>query len=64
MRISLSASPDTFDWPDMTVGDLGSRAGLKPGSHLWCYPEEVNTTIRVYRRAMFSKSLVGPTKMI
>ena len=26
-------------------GDLGSRAKLKPGSHLWWYPAEVNTTI-------------------
>src|SRR5208337_3592941 len=30
---------------DMTGGDLGSRAKLKPGSHLWWYPAEVNTTI-------------------
>ena len=29
----------------MTAGDLGSRAKLKPGSHLWWYPAEVNTTI-------------------
>ena len=34
-----------FNWPDMTAGDLGSRAKLKPGSHLWWYPAEVNTTI-------------------
>ena len=29
----------------MTGGDLGSRARLKPGSHLWWFPAEVNTTI-------------------
>lgn len=38
-------SPDRFKWPDMTAGDLGSRSKLKPGSHLWWYPAEVNTTI-------------------
>lgn len=43
--IPLPSSPDTFNWPDMTAGDLGSRAMLKPGSHLWWYPAEVNTTI-------------------
>jgi len=43
--IPLPASPDNFKWPDMTAGDLGSRARLKPGSHLWWYPAEVNTTI-------------------
>ena len=40
--IPLPTSPDNFNWPD---GDLGSRAKLKPGSHLWWYPAEVNTTI-------------------
>ena len=43
--IPLPSAPDTFRWPDMTGGDLGSRAKLKPGSHLWWYPAEVNTTI-------------------
>ncbi|MDR3458480.1 MAG: discoidin domain-containing protein [Verrucomicrobiae bacterium] len=43
--IPLPASPDNFYWPDWTDGDLGSRARLKPGSHLWWYPAEVNTTI-------------------
>jgi len=43
--IPLPAPPDKFDWPDMTAGDLGSRAKLTPGSHLWWYPAEVNTTI-------------------
>jgi len=43
--IPLPTSPETFKWPDMTGGDLGSRAKLKPGSHLWWYPAEVNTTI-------------------
>jgi alpha-L-fucosidase len=43
--IPLPTSPDKFNWPDWTGGDLGSRAKLKPGSHLWWYPAEVNTTI-------------------
>jgi len=43
--IPLPTSPDEFNWPDMTAGDLGSRAKLTPGSHLWWYPAEVNTTI-------------------
>ncbi len=43
--IPLPVSPDAFNWPDMQTGDLGSRARLKPGSHLWWYPAEVNTTI-------------------
>ncbi|TAL05099.1 MAG: coagulation factor 5/8 type domain-containing protein [Verrucomicrobia bacterium] len=43
--IPLPTSPEKFQWPDMTGGDLGSRAMLKPGSHLWWYPAEVNTTM-------------------
>ncbi|MGP8200588.1 MAG: discoidin domain-containing protein [Limisphaerales bacterium] len=43
--IPLPQSPDTFIWPDMQAGDLGSRARLTPGSHLWWYPAEVNVTI-------------------
>jgi alpha-L-fucosidase len=43
--IPLPVSPDNFNWPDMTAGDLGSRAKLAPGSHLWWYPAEVNVTI-------------------
>jgi alpha-L-fucosidase len=43
--IPLPVSPDKFNWPDMPGGDLGSRAKLKPGSHLWWFPAEVNTTI-------------------
>jgi alpha-L-fucosidase len=43
--IPLPTSPDKFNWPDWTAGDLGSRAKLTPGSHLWWYPAEVNTTI-------------------
>ena len=43
--IPLPVSPEKFTWPDMTGGDLGSRAKLTPGSHLWWYPTEVNTTI-------------------
>jgi alpha-L-fucosidase len=43
--IPLPTSPENFNWPDMREGDLGSRARLKPGSQLWWYPAEVNTTI-------------------
>ena len=43
--IPLPQPPDTFIWPDMQAGDLGSRARLTPGSHLWWYPAEVNVTI-------------------
>jgi alpha-L-fucosidase len=43
--IPLPTSPDKFNWPDMRDGDLGSRAKLTPGSHLWWYPTEVNATI-------------------
>src|ERR1022692_1744638 len=43
--IPLPTAPDQFNWADMQAGDLGSRAKLKPGSHLWWYPAEVNTTI-------------------
>jgi len=43
--VPLPTTPEKFNWPDMTGGDLGSRAKLKPGSHLWWYPAEVNTTM-------------------
>jgi len=43
--IPLPDSPDTHTWPDKQDQDLGSRAKLKPGSHLWWYPAEVNTPI-------------------
>ncbi len=43
--IPLPTAPEKFNWPDMTGGDLGSRAKLKAGSHLWWYPAEVNTTL-------------------
>jgi alpha-L-fucosidase len=43
--IPLPVSPEDFLWPDMQAGDLGSRARLKPGSHLWWYPTETNVTI-------------------
>jgi len=43
--IPLPMSPDQFQWPDLTAGDLGSRSRLIPGSHLWWYPAEVDTTI-------------------
>jgi alpha-L-fucosidase len=33
--IPLPASPGQFRWPDMTSHDLGGRAKLVPGSHLW-----------------------------
>lgn len=42
--IPLSQPPDEFTWPDMH-GALGDRAKLTPGSHLWWYPAEVNTSI-------------------
>jgi alpha-L-fucosidase len=42
--IPLSDAPDRFTWPDMH-GALGDRAKLTPGSHLWWYPAEVNTSI-------------------
>jgi len=43
--VALPMAPDSFQWPDMRANDLGSRARLTPGSHLWWYPAEVNTTI-------------------
>jgi alpha-L-fucosidase len=43
--IPLPMSPEHFNWPDMQAVDLGSRARLRHGSHLWWYPAEVNTTI-------------------
>ncbi len=43
--IPLPTSPDQFRWPDMTAGDLGSRARLHPGSYLWWFPAEINVTI-------------------
>jgi alpha-L-fucosidase len=38
-------APEKFNWPDWQGGDLGSRAQLKPGTHLWWYPAETNVTI-------------------
>ncbi len=43
--IPLSEPPDRCTWPDLQAGDLGSRAKLTPGSYLWWYPAEVNTSI-------------------
>jgi len=43
--VPLPTSPDNFRWPDMTGGDLGSRARLRPGSYLWWFPPEINVTI-------------------
>lgn len=43
--VPLSESPDTYTWPDRQDQDLGSRSKLTPGSHLWWYPAEVNTSI-------------------
>ena len=43
--IPLPKAPEQFTWPDMTGQDLGSRRQLVPGSHLWWYPAEVNTSI-------------------
>ena len=42
--IPLPEAPSRFTWPDMH-GDLGERARLKPGSHLWWYPAETNVTM-------------------
>ncbi len=43
--LPLPVAPDKFTWPDQQAQDLGSRAKLTPGSHLWWYPAEVNTPI-------------------
>ena len=43
--VPLPTAPDQCRWPDMMDGDLGSRAKLTPGSHLWWYPAEVNITM-------------------
>ncbi|HEV6964686.1 discoidin domain-containing protein [Roseateles sp.] len=43
--VPLPKTPERFDWPDWQGGDIGSRAQLKPGSHLWWYPAETNVTI-------------------
>lgn len=43
--VPLPKAPAAFNWPDMQDGDLGSRAKLVPGSYLWWYPAEVNTSI-------------------
>jgi alpha-L-fucosidase len=43
--IPLPTSPERFRWPDMQGADLGTRAQLTPGSHLWWYPAETNVTL-------------------
>jgi alpha-L-fucosidase len=43
--IPLPTAPDKFHWPDMQAPDLGSRAKLTPGSHLWWYPAETDVTL-------------------
>lgn len=43
--IPLPESPEKHAWPDRQQQDLGSRAKLVPGSYLWWYPAEVNTSI-------------------
>jgi len=43
--VPLPTAPEQFNWPDMTDQDLASRSRLVPGSHLWWYPAEVNTSI-------------------
>jgi len=43
--LPLPESPEKYTWPDRQEHDLGSRAKLTPGSHLWWYPAEVNTPI-------------------
>jgi alpha-L-fucosidase len=42
--VPLPTAPEKFDWPDWH-GDVGTRAQLKPGSHLWWYPAETNVTL-------------------
>ena len=43
--VPLRVPPDQCRWPDLQDGDLGSRARLVPGSHLWWYPAEINVTM-------------------
>jgi len=43
--IPLPKPPETNAWLDQGQPDLGSRAKLVPGSHLWWYPAEVNQPI-------------------
>jgi alpha-L-fucosidase len=43
--IPLPVAPADCTWPDLYGDDLGSREKLKPGSYLWWYPAEVNTSI-------------------
>jgi len=43
--LPLPEAPEKHTWPDRQEMDLGSRSRLKPGSHLWWYPAEVNTSI-------------------
>ncbi|MCW1887430.1 alpha-L-fucosidase [Luteolibacter flavescens] len=43
--LPISAHPDSFNWPDMTATDLGSRSKLSSGSYLWWYPAEADVPI-------------------
>jgi alpha-L-fucosidase len=43
--VPLPNAPAQFNWPDMQGADLGSRARLTLGSHLWWYPAETNATL-------------------
>jgi len=43
--IPLPMPLEACRWPDLQAWDLGSRAKLVPGSHLWWYPAEINVTI-------------------
>lgn len=43
--VPLAEPPETCPWPDRQEQDLGSRSKLTPGSSLWWYPAEVNTSI-------------------
>lgn len=43
--IPLPEPPAVHTWPDRQQQDLGSRTKLTPGSYLWWYPAEVNTSI-------------------
>ncbi|MBK8474961.1 MAG: alpha-L-fucosidase [Opitutaceae bacterium] len=43
--VPLAEPPETCTWPDRQEQDLGCRSKLTPGSSLWWYPAEVNTSI-------------------
>ncbi|TKG93746.1 hypothetical protein EYV94_16000 [Puteibacter caeruleilacunae] len=44
--LPVPVRPETYDWPDKTKDDLGSRAKLDGAKYLYWYPAETNTSIR------------------